>query len=367
MPTALEILQPSNPWAYGLLDATRDASPVFNRLAAMEIVGTKYTTIASVALPAAGGFVRMGEGATFSTGQMALQEVEAYRIAAALYVEKSSVDMFDHVNANAIGAGQLTDFRTAVITDRLRAEMELLEQQIIQGTAPGGIAQYGFFGLRQSVNPALAANVYTRAMSPNVDKYIRPALNAGGTTSNTGSRVYVFANNTNNGVSLRLGGPQGVAGFMQFGQIIEQLDRYNDGVVDRIAPFYKGMAEGYIGLDIFGSSMGSDRTVPQRVLRMAFNVTADAGATCSESLLDDLLNTMPRESRNNNPLIVMSLRSLRQLAASKMSSSINIMLSPGDAASNTFSGSIELPETHRGIPILVSDYIADNDAIVTPA
>jgi len=367
MPTALEILQPVNPFAYGLLDATRASSPVFQALAAMEMTGTKYTTIATAALPVAGGFVRMDEGATISRGRMELQEVEAYRIAAALYEPKASLDMFNHVNAAAISAGQILNYQTSVITGRIRAEMELLEQQIIQGTAPGGIAQYGFTGLRQSINASLATNVYTRSMSPNVDKYIRSALNAGGTTSNTGSRVYVFANNTNNGVSLRLGGPQGAAGFMQFGQIVEQLDRYNDGVVDRIAPFYKGMAEGYVGLDIFGSSMGSDRTVPQRVLRMAFNVTADSGATCSESLLDDLLNTMPRESRNNSPLIVMSLRSLRQLAASKMSSSINIMLSPGDAASNTFSGSIELPESHRGIPILVSDYIADNDAIITPA
>jgi len=141
----------------------------------------------------------------------------------------------------------------------------------------------------------------------------------------------------------------------------------NDGSVDRLMPYYAGTADGYIGLDIFGSSEGANRKVPQRVLRMAFNVTADSNATCSEALLDDLMNTMPLENRRNNPLLVMSLRSQKQLAASKMNSSISIMLSPGDAKSNSFSGSIELPDNHRGIPIIVSDYVADNDAIITPA
>ncbi len=367
MPTAAEILRKSGlHYQAGILDATRKVAPLFHALQAFEMVGTKYLTLALASLPAPNGFKNLDEGFVASRGAFAMGEVNAHFINTGVKEPVDSTDLWNASNANMIGTGDVDDWVTTQIKGTAKVEFKNVDTQIIKGVSN---STKGFIGLRDALSPALSANVYALTDSPEDDNYAKHALNAGGSTATTGSRIFLLSSKAD-GVSLRLGGPTGLAGFLDFGDVTRQYADETDALdaVVKTNEYYIARAKGYVGLAIFGSSEGTNRKFTQRIARCAFNVTAQAGYTASESLLDSLLYTLPPENRDENLIFVMSGRSGRQVAASKAANTqVNIMVAAGDAARRSFTSTPQMPDNHNGIPIIYSDDIVNNDAIVTPA
>lgn len=367
MPNAAAILQSAGLVVTGgLLDATRSVAPIANALEAFEMQGTKYLTLSLAALPSADGFKNLDEGFIASRGAFAMGEVQAYFINTGVKEPVDSTDLWNKNNAGMIARGDVDDWVTSQIKAKLKVEWTNIDKQIIKGLSN---SLKGFIGLRDALPVSASANVYSLTDTPADDNYVRHALNVGGTTPATGSRIYLIRNHAE-GVSLRMGGPTGLAGFLNFGDVARQFaDEADagDGNTVKTNEYYITRATGYLGLSIFGSSEGSTRRFTQRVARVAFNITADPGKTATEAVLDKLIRTIPPESRDNL-MFLMSERSGQQVADSKAGNTqVNIMVSSGDAARRSFTSIPDLPESHRGIPIVYSDQIANNDTLVTPA
>lgn len=355
-----------NALAGSLLDSTRAVAPIFNGLEAYDLIGTAYRSVAIGSLPSAGGFRYVGEGGVASSASYVFGKVEAARLYPVIEEERSQTDLMNADVQQAIANGQVPDWLTLQLQTKLRVELEYLDKQTIKGLSNDA---KGFIGLRDCVDCTAASNVLsTTENAAGSNNYTKSAINAGGSTANTGSRVYLVMQGLN-GVCFRVGGPTGLAGFLAFEPVTIHRDKYTDPLdsVEKVREIYHTAAEGYIGLSVFGDSRGTGRSFTQRVLRVGFNVTEDVGKTCSETFLDAMINSLPPESRGNMAFI-MSGRSRRQLRDSKTGNGqVNINLAAGDAAMRTFTTIPDLPDTHRGIPIIESDHIADTDAIITPA
>lgn len=365
MPTASELAHVSgNDFASELFDATRAETPIVNAFEALPMDGTQYLSLAIHTLPAASGFLNINEGMRVSRGVLSMDRVDAYRVGVLVREPKSSTDLWNSTNRSARGAGLAKDWFTIQTELRFKAEMLNLERQIINGTANNA---KGFIGLRQATSAAAAANVLALTDNPEDFAFARHAINAGGSTSNAASSVYSVYMDAM-GACLRMGGPQGVAGFMAMSEVKTQLLAEVDPIdgLTKEQEHYYSTGEGYVGLAISGSSNGTARTFAQYSVRRAFNLTNQAGATCTEALLDLLIAAHPAGSKPN--AFFMSGRSQRQLQADKgTNAQVIVNMSPGDAALRSTSYRTPLPVEHRGIPIIVSDIIGNGDAIEPPA
>jgi len=367
MPNATAILQSAGlVVAAGLLDSTRAVSPIFNALEAFEMMGTSYLTLSFASLPAASGFRNLDEGFIAARGAFAMGKVEAFFMNTGVREPVDSTDLWNSNMAAMIARGDADDWVTSQIKAKLKSEFSNVDAQIIKGLSN---SVKGFIGLRDALPVSASASVYGLTDTPADDNYVRHALNVAGTTAGTGSRIYLIRNHAE-GVSLRMGGPTGLSGFLNFGDVSRQFaDEADTGDSNTVKTneYYITRATGYLGLAIFGSSEGSARRITQRVARVAFNITADTGKTATETVLDKLIRTIPPESRDNL-MFLMSERSGQQVADSKAANTqVNISLAAGDAARRSFTSVPDLPESHRGIPIIYSDQISNTDTLVTPA
>jgi len=365
MPTASEILAVSrNGFAEGLFLGVRAEAPIVANFEAMPMVGTQYLSIAVVGLAAAQGFLHLNEGMTARRSQIGMGKVDAYRIGLLIKEPKSSTDLWNSQNQSAVGAGLVMDWFSLQSMLAFKSEMVNLERQIINGT---GNNAKGFIGLKQATSAALAANVLTTTQDPEDFGFTRHAINAGGSTANTASSIYSVWEDPM-GACLRMGGPQGLEGFMGMSEINTVLSSEVDPVdgLTKEQEYYYSTGEGYIGLSINGSSDGTGRAFTQYSVRRAFNVTTQAGFTCTEALLDALIASHPSGSKPNK--LYMSGRSQRQLQADRgTNAQVTVFMSPGDAVSRTMAHRTPLPVEHRGIPIIVSEQIGNTDAIEVPA
>ena len=361
MPNSIAILQSAGLYVTaGLLDATRAVSPITNALESFEMEGTKYLTLAYSELPAAEGFKNLDEGFTGTRGAFSMGEVSAYFINTGVKEPVDSTDLWNKNMAKMIANGDTDDWVTSQIKGKLKSEFTGFDAQIIKGVSASA---KGFIGLRDSL--PVSGSVYTLASDPSADNYALHALNVAGTTNNTASRIYLVRNHAQ-GVSLRMGGPTGLAGFLNFSDVARQYLTETDSIdgVVKTNEYYLTRATGYLGLSIFGSSEGVGRRFTQRCARVAYNVTADVGKTATEAVLDALIRTLPPENRDNL-MFIMTERSGKQVADSKSGNSqVNIMVSSGDAARRTFTSTPDIPTEHRGIPIVYSDQVSNTDAVV---
>jgi hypothetical protein len=365
MPTAAEILAVSNNrYAGNLFMAARDSAPIVEIFEALPMTGTQYLSLAVGALPTAGGFLHINEGMIASRATLVMGKVDAFRVGMMVREPKSSTDLWNAQKQAAINSGLVDDWFTMQAKLKAKAELINVERQILFGHAN---SSKGFIGLRQATSAALATNVLTMTQDPEDFAFARHALNAGGSTSNTASSVYsVWMDPL--GACLQMGGPQGVEGFLNMSEVkttlLQEVDPL-DGLTKEQEHYYSS-GEGYIGLAINGSSDGTARTYAQYSVRRAFNVTAQAGFTCTEALLDALIASHPAGSKPN--AFFMSGRSQRQLQADRGSNGqVTVFMTPGDALSRTMAHRTPLPVEHRGVPIVVSEQIPNTDAIETPA
>jgi hypothetical protein len=365
MPTGPEILAVArNGFAESLFTAVRDVAPIVTVFEALPMLGTQYLSLAVTALPTANGFLHINEGMVASRGSLSMGQVNAFRMGLLVKEPKSSTDLWNAQNSSSLGAGLVDDWFTLQAKLRFKSEMINLEKQILNGQSNSA---KGFIGLRQATSAALAANCLTMTQDPEDFGFARHALNAGGSTSSTASSIYSVWMDPM-GACLRMGGPQGVEGFLSMGEVKTVLTSEVDPLdgLTKEQEYYYSTAEGYVGLAINGSSDGTARSFAQYSVRRAFNVTAQAGFTCTEALLDQLIASHPAGSKPN--ALFLSGRSLRQLQADRgTNSQVTVFMSPGDAVSRTMAHRTPLPVEHRGIPLIVSEQIGNTDAIETPA
>jgi hypothetical protein len=365
MPNSAELLAVSgNTYAEDLFYGVRDAAPIVSVFEALPMTGTQYLSLGVVALPTANGFLHINEGMLATRGLLAMGKVDAFRMGVLVKEPVSSTDLWNSQNNSAVGAGLVKDWFTLQMELKFKAEMIGLERQILFGHSN---SPKGFIGLRQATPSAAAANVLTMTQDPEDFGFARHAINAGGSTSSTASSVYSVWMDPM-GACLRMGGPQGVEGFLSMSEISKQLASEVDPLdgVTKEQEYYYSTGEGYVGLAINGSSDGVARNFAQYSVRRAFNVTAQAGFTCTEALLDALIASHPAGSKPN--AIFLSGRSLRQLQADRGSNAqVTVFMSPGDAVSRTLAHRTPLPVEHRGVQLIVSEQIGNTDAIEVPA
>lgn len=199
----------------------------------------------------------------------------------------------------------------------LRAAFFHAEKQFINGT---GNEADGFTGM------ADAATVDGLADAMVID--------AGGTTINTASSVWLIRTND---MGTDVSAITGREGQIMIGDTIVQAiqDTVNGG---RFSAYYTPI-EGWLGLQV-GSAFSIARIV---------NLTEDAGKGLTDDLIYQALAAFPASRQPN--VIAMSRRSLRQLRESR-------------TATNVTGAPAPRPTDVDGIPILSTDAIVNTEALV---
>ncbi len=358
--TASELaLLSRNEYASVLLDGVSRENTVFNSFMALPLIGTQFDSMVISADPTAAGFLARGQGYVRGARTFVKGKVNAARVGFMINEPVSVTDEWNR-SAAAAGIGGL-DWLTQCAQGQLMSELALVEQQIFDGTANDAL---GFLGLKQ-ICSYTSGNVLTYATSrPEAatnGAYTNSVINAGGSTANTADSIYLVRM-AENGVNLRIGGENGVAGFLKMSQLKTQ---YGVDAADatREQPYYKSHAEGYIGLSVMGSAEAfADRKYYQFDVRRIANVTAQVGFTCTEALLDYAMEAFPDGHAPN--VIYMSKRAQRQLRDSRIGQVTQFLMAPGGDAKNAqFTFSQPLPESHRGVPIIATRRISSTQAI----
>ncbi|MEO1498886.1 MAG: major capsid protein [Planctomycetota bacterium] len=199
----------------------------------------------------------------------------------------------------------------------IASAMRTLESQILNNTDTAN----GFAGLP------------THASLDGVNDEM--VVDAGGTTANTGSSVYL----------MRLGDEDGVCGVFrggvkpfELGEPVVQNMATADG---RSAPHFHRAGTGWFGLQLGGAFTTS---------RIA-NITEDAGATLTDDLIFEAINKHPADQQPN--VIVMSARSREQLRASR-------------TAVNDTGEPAPRPSEVSGVPLIVVESMRDDEQLLHP-
>jgi hypothetical protein len=357
MPTASEIaLAGGNEFAADIIDAAHREALVFSVFEALPLVGTRFQSLVWKSDAPAGGFLRRGQGYTRSQGVLVKGEVNAARMGFMVNEPKSTTLEFDkQLQQSGIRSPGWLQLNAR---SRFASEIAYAEQQLFTGTANDAL---GFLGMKE-ICAFIAGNVLALTDAPEAFGYGRSVVNAGGNVALTADSVYTV-NMGPLGAHLRVGGENGIAGFLKLGKVMEQFGVDPDDAT-REQLYLKAEAEGYIGFNVMGSSEAyADRKYVQYCVRRAANVTVANPVT--ETLLDYMFDMHPDGNKPN--IIFMSKRGQRQLRDSRSAAVVTQigMGIPGDAVKATARIRLPLPTEHNGVPIVATERIASNQAIET--
>lgn len=201
----------------------------------------------------------------------------------------------------------------------LKAAFFKAEQQLIYGTGTGGDAA-GFTGMADAATVDALADAMV--------------VNAAGTTPSTASSVWLVRSTSDN---TNVTAIIGQSGQISIGETAVQ--RVEDGSGLHY-PAYHTPITGWLGMQI-GSIYSVGRIA---------NVTEDLGSTLDDDMLYDGISKFPTTRPPTH--IVMGRRSLFQLRASR-------------TATNATGAPAPIPDSVAGIPIVVSDAVLENEALLT--
>ena len=215
-----------------------------------------------------------------------------------------------------------------------------------QGGPEAFIAREGRFALRdamvkledQVLNNTVSSNAFAGLAGGSLldDSDDAMVVNAGGTTADTGSSVWLIRVGDDAGVS---GVYQGDGPGLSLGETIVQ--NYTDSTPSE-RPIYYTPACSWFGLQFGGT---------YSVSRIA-NLTEDSGKGLTDDLIADAYSLHPVDQKPN--VIAMSRRSLKQLRSSR-------------TATNATGAPAPFPMEWEGIPLVVTDQIPDTEALLTAA
>lgn len=197
----------------------------------------------------------------------------------------------------------------------LKAAFFKAEQQFLNGTDSDSD---GFTGLADALG---LANAMT--------------YNATGTTSNTGSSVYLVRTNADGVDCTAITGQDGE--IMWDDSVVQAIEDTSNG--GRFSGYYTPI-EGWLGLQV-GSANSVGRIV---------NLTEDSGKGLTDDVLAEALALFPASRQPN--LIVMNRRSRKQLQQSR-------------TATNSTGAPAPFPTEAFGVPIVTTDAITSTEAILS--
>lgn len=355
-PNVVEIAQVSgNPMLQGLVNAVIDETPILKSFYASELEGDRVLSIGVVALPT-GQFLNLGEGFTNGHTDTALVEYNASRIGGSVEVQESPMLAYNKAKANAIKRGSVPDYFTLQAQGRYKGQLLHIERQIIQGVTNDA---KGFPGLK-ALTPYSSGNVLALTDSAQDTSWVKSVVNAGGATNNVNSSVYACYFGELE-CCLNIGGPGGLAGFLDLPTPTRQYMKFTDPVDGSTLKgdyFHIAAAEGYIGLSVQGGNEAdSSRKFPQRSVRRLANLTPLVPLT--DAMLQRLVSSFPPGKRPH--VLYMSYRSRDQLQDAR-SSGMTFNQGVSDAKNAAFVPKAPVPTHYEEIPIICSAAIGNTDA-----
>jgi hypothetical protein len=292
----------------GLIEAVTGVAPEVDRLPARTIRGTSYQTVARTALPTV-AFRSMNSGVDASKSRFEERLVQCFILGSRVVVDKAAASAFED------GPAALQTIEAIGVMESAKIE---IGKQIFYGIAEDA---KGFPGL-QAIVPSTMT------------------VDAGGTTSATGSSVY----------AVRLGA-QDVQLVFGNGTTFELGDwRAGDGedADGKKFPAWIADLSAWIGLQC---------TTPYAVGRLK-DATADSGKGVTDAQLQTLLDTFPVGKAPN--VFFMNRRSAGQLQRAR---TVVINSSRGAKAGGDIENIAEYPTSAFGIPIVVTDSLTSTEAL----
>lgn len=291
----------------GLIEEVATASPEVVTIPARTIRGTSYKTVVRNSRPSV-AFRSANEGTAATKSNFTERLVEAFILSARIEVDKAVARGYED------GPEALQAIEGAGV---MRAALSTVGSQTIYGRSAGS---KGFIGLQEFI-------------STFGDELV---VDAGGTTSATGSSVYAIK-----------AGAQGV-------QYV-----YGNGTSFDLSPFREGDAADANG-NRFAAYI-SDLTawiglqcVNKYAIGRIKKCTADSGKGVTDAKIAELLSKFPVGERPTH--LLMSRRSAFQLQISRTMTA--------STKQEAFTGVLPgTPTESFGIPIIVTDSIADNEAL----
>lgn len=292
----------------GLIEAVTSVAPEVDRIPARTIRGTSYKTVARTALPTV-AFRSMNSGVDATKSKFEEKLVQCFILGARVVVDKAAAAAYED------GPAALQSIEAVGVMESAKIE---LGKQIFYGISEDA---KGFPGL-QAIVPSTMT------------------VDAGGTTSATGSSVY----------AVRLGA-QDVQLVFGNGTTFELGDwREGDGEDAEGKKFPAWIADltSWVGLQV---------TNPYAVGRLK-DATADSGKGVTDAQIQTLLDTFPVGKMPN--VLFMSRRSAGQLQRSR---TVVINSGPGARASGAIEAIAAYPTEAFGIPIVVTDSLVNTEAL----
>jgi hypothetical protein len=295
----------------GLIEEVRTAAPEVMVLPARTIRGTSYKTVHRTGYPAV-GFRAANAATTAGASTFTNKLVETFILSSLITCDKAVANAYE----DGVGAWQAME----AVGVAKQAMIEL-GQQIFYGTNTT-------FGGNDAGFPGLLGTYDSTNM----------VVDAGGTTDNVASSVWLVATGTQD-VSLILGNGQAM-----------QLSDWREETVSSV-PSYVADLTGWIGLQVVN---------PYSVCRIR-KITTDSGKGLTDALIADAIAKFPVGMTPN--YIFMNRRSRMQLHKSR-----TVTLFGGPGASKP-AGSVELvapiPESAFGIPIVTTDNILSTETLAS--
>ena len=287
--------------AFDVSDVLADA-PVLARLSAFSVPGTQLKYMKKTANPVV-GFRALSDGVQ--------NDIATYsQVSVDLAIADGSFNI-DIAAAEGYRLGPAA-YIALQMRNHMQALMFKIEGELINGSSDSA----GFNGLGDEID-ALADNMM---------------VNAAGTTADTGSSCYLIRTGFND--TQVAWGNEGVI------QAKDTTIVRTIGSSTGTFPSYYTAVTGYCGL-IYGSSYSAARIC---------NLTEDSGKGLTDALISQAISKFPAGRGAN--MIVCNRRSLQQLQASR-------------TATNTTGAPAPFPESAFGIPIVTTDSIPNNQAIIS--
>ena len=291
----------------GLIEEVATSSPEVVTIPARTIRGTSYKTVVRNSRPAV-AFRSANEGTAATKSNFAERLVEAFILSARIEVDKAVARGYED------GPEALQAIEGAGV---MRAALSTVGSQTIYGRSAGA---KGFIGLQEFI-------------ATFGDELV---VDAGGTSAGTGSSVYAIK-----------AGAQGV-------QYV-----YGNGTSFDLSPFREGDAADASG-NRFAAYI-ADLTawiglqcVNKYAIGRLKDCTADSGKGVTDAKIAELLSKFPVGERPTH--LLMSRRSAFQLQTSRTMTA--------STKQEAFTGVLPgTPTESFGIPIIITDSIADNEAL----
>jgi len=303
-----------NDTVVGLIEEVIQSAPEAQLVPFRTIRGTTYSTVMRTGLPSV-GFRDANDGFAPTKSTFKNKLVECYIFGGRIEVDKAVAD------AHEDGAEA---FQALEASGIMEAALQRFGKQFYYGTVVDG---KGFPGLK-SVTPKDGVTANSDPLT----------VDATGSTATTASSVYAVTLGERDVIGVS--GREGAFEMPDFriGDITGVNSEKITGYISEICA--------WLGLQM----------VNENSVRRIINVTADSGKGLTDILLAKLLATFPVGKTPS--AIMLSRRSRSQLQASR-----TVVLQGSGRGRPDQPTLAPLPTEYDGIPLVVTDSIADNDAI----